>query len=79
MRFEAKHNFFKRSVKDFKNITKALVKQHQRQLVYYWENFDFQIFDFGPVKKEVIDRLEKGEVLCSVFNIQTYYELSTVN
>lgn len=33
MRFEAKHNFFTRSVKNFKNISKLLVKQHQRQLV----------------------------------------------
>lgn len=62
MRFEAKHNFFKRSVKHLKNITKSLVKQHQRQLAYHWENFDFQRFEFGPVKKEIIYSFEGGDV-----------------
>ncbi len=34
MRFEAKHNFFKETVKNFKNLIKSLVKQHQRQLAF---------------------------------------------
>ncbi|XP_035805853.1 uncharacterized protein LOC111571121 isoform X1 [Amphiprion ocellaris] len=79
MRFEAKHNFFKRSVKNFKNITKSLVKQHQSQLPYHWENFNFQRFEFGPVKNETIDHLEGGEVLSSVFDVNLYCEVSTTN
>ncbi|KAK0138637.1 hypothetical protein N1851_024825 [Merluccius polli] len=79
MRFEAKHHFFKRSVKNFKNITKALMNQHQRQLAYHWENFDFQRFEFGPVKKKNIDSLEGGDVLSSVFNVNAYCEVSTTN
>lgn len=69
MRFEHTYFFFKISVKIFKNITKALVKQHQRQLAYHWENFDFHRFEFGPVKKEVIGSIDAGEVLCSVFDL----------
>ena len=68
-----------RSVKIFKNITKAFMKQHQRQLAYHWENFDFQRFKFGPVKKETIDSLEGGDVLSSVFNVNAYCEVSTTN
>jgi len=48
-RCEGKHNFFKRSVKNFKNITKTLVKKHQNQLAFHWENFSFKRFQFGPV------------------------------
>ena len=75
MRFEAKHNFFKRSVKNFKNITKALVKQHQRQLAYHWENF--QRFEFGPVRKETIHNLEGGETLLAMLNLNAYSDVST--
>jgi hypothetical protein len=42
MRFEGKHNFFKRSVKSFKNLTKTLVKKHQHQLAFHWGNFYFK-------------------------------------
>jgi len=66
MRFEAKRNFLKRSVKNFKNITKSLVKQHHRQLAYHWENLNVQRFKFGPVRKEMIDSLEGGEALSAV-------------
>lgn len=55
------------------------MKQHQRQLAYHWENFDFQRFEFGPVKKEIIDSLEGGAVLSSVFNVNAYCEVSTTN
>jgi len=79
MRFEAKHNFFKRSVKNFKNITKTLVKRHQRQLAYHWENLNFQRFEFGPVRKEVIDSLECGEALIAMLNVNAYSDVSTTN
>lgn len=79
MRFEAKHNVFKRSVKNFKNITKTLVKQHQRQLAYHWENFNFQRFEFGPVRKEMIDNLEGGENLSAKFQVNAFSDESTTN
>ncbi|XP_030601542.1 uncharacterized protein LOC115791568 [Archocentrus centrarchus] len=65
MRFEGKHNFFKKSVKNFKNITKTLVKKHQRQLAFHWENFYFQRFQFGPLKDYPISELDFSEVLRS--------------
>lgn len=79
MRFEAKHNFFKRSIKNFKNITKSLVKQHQKQLAYHWENFNFERFEFGPLKHKVIANLEGGEVLCSFLNVDRLSEVSVTN
>lgn len=44
MRFEGKHNFFKRSVKNFKNLTKTLVKKHQTQLAFHWKIFILKDF-----------------------------------
>ena len=79
MRFEAKHYFFKISVKNFKNITKSLVKQHHRQLAYHWENLNVQRFKFGPVRKEMIDSLEGGEALSATFNVNAYCDVSTTN
>lgn len=39
MRYEAKHNFFKKQLKSFKNITKTLAKKHQSQVAYSWQTF----------------------------------------
>lgn len=79
MRFEGKHNFFKRSVKNFKNITKTLAKQHQRQLAYHWDHFNFQRFEFGPVKKVIIDSLKGVDLLSDLFNVNANSEVSTTN
>lgn len=69
MRFESKHNFFKRSVRNFKNITKSLVKEHQKQLAYHWENFNFQRLQFGPIKKKDVCILDGGDILIASFNV----------
>lgn len=47
----------------------TLVKQYQRQLAYHWENFNFQRFEFGPVRKETIDSLDGGDALNAMFNV----------
>lgn len=70
MRFKAKHYFF--------NITKTLVK-HQRHLAYHWENVNFHRFEFGPVKKVIIDSLEGGELLSDLFYVDLNSEVSTSN
>lgn len=54
MRFEAKHYTFKKSVKNFKNLTKSLVKQHQRKLAFYYENFAFSRLEAGPLKTQTL-------------------------
>lgn len=68
MRFEGKHNFFKRSVKNFKNIAKTLVKKHQAQLAFHFENFTFQRLQFGPILEVPVSSIEGGEVLNEVFD-----------
>ncbi|XP_041935316.1 uncharacterized protein LOC121697735 [Alosa sapidissima] len=79
MRFEAKHYFFKKSVKNFKNLTKSLVKQHQRQLAFYYENYCFRRFEIGPVKMKTIDGMECGETLCRILKLDSYSDISTTN
>lgn len=49
MQFESKHNSFKKSVKTFKNLTKAPVKQHQH-LSFYYNNYCFKRFEVDPLK-----------------------------
>ncbi|XP_035987597.1 uncharacterized protein LOC118560568 [Fundulus heteroclitus] len=72
MRFEGKHDLFKKSVKNFKNVTKILVKKHQRQLAFHWEKFYFQRFQFGPLKDYPTNELNCTEVLrsCPRLNVQ---------
>ena len=69
MRFEGKHNFFKKSVKNFKNIAKALVKKHQAQLAFHFENFYFQRLQFGPISEVLVSSIEGGEVVSEAFDV----------
>lgn len=75
MRFEAKHNFLKKSVKNFKNLTKSL--QHQRQLAFYYENYYFKRFEIGPLKMKSIDSLKGGELLCHTLQLDPCSDVST--
>lgn len=63
MRFEAKHNFFKRSVKNFKNVTKTMVNAHQSHMAFYWETFNFERFEHGPTHIEMVSNLEGCDVM----------------
>ncbi|XP_017320801.1 uncharacterized protein LOC108264015 isoform X1 [Ictalurus punctatus] len=63
MRFEAKHHIFKRCGKNFKNLIKPLVKQHQHQLAFNYENYCFRRFEFGPTTSKTICDLQGGEEL----------------
>jgi len=69
MRFEGKHNFFKRSVKNFKNITKTLAKRHQNQLAFHFEGFYFKRFQFGPITEVFVSSLEGSEALNETFDL----------
>lgn len=77
MRFEAKHNSLKKSVKNFKNFTKSLVNQHQLQLAFYYENYHFRRFQIGPLKVKSIDSLEGGELLCQTLHFDPCTDVST--
>jgi len=70
MRFEAKHNFFKRCGKNFKNLTKSLVKQHQRQLAFNHENYCFRRFEFGPTSSKNICNLQGGEEISETLHLE---------
>ncbi|XP_026018914.1 uncharacterized protein LOC113019411 [Astatotilapia calliptera] len=71
MRFEAKHKFFKRSVKNFKNITKTLVKKHQNQLAFHFENFYFKRLQFGPINEVLASSLKGSEALNKMFDVSS--------
>ena len=76
MRFEAKHYTFKKSVKNFKNLTKSLVKQHQRKLAFYYENFAFTKLEVGPAKLKKLRDLESGTLLCGTLNLEQDTDVS---
>ncbi len=71
MRYEGKHNFFKKSVKNFKNITKTLAKKHQHQLAFHWESFYFKRFQFGPFDEVSTCTLEGNVFLTETWNVPT--------
>ena len=60
MRYEAKHNFFKRQLKSFKNITKTLAKKHQCHMAYLWQTFDPNDLKMGPGKIKPLNEMEVG-------------------
>lgn len=76
MRFEAKHYTFKKSVKNFKNLTKSLVKQHQQKLAFYYENFAFNRLEPGPVKIQKLSDLEGGALLGEALNKEMNTDVS---
>ena len=79
MRFEAKHIFFKKSKKNFKNFIKSLVNPHQRQQAFYFENYYFKRFEFGPLKTKTIDSLKGGELLCQILLLDPCSHVSTTS
>lgn len=61
MRYEAKHNFFKKQLKSFKNITKTLAKKHQHHMAWIWRSSTtFSRFDIGPGKMVCLEMLKGG-------------------
>lgn len=52
MRYEAKHTFFKSSIKNFKNVTKSLALKHQLAVAYHWESINVKGIESGPVKSK---------------------------
>lgn len=60
MRYEAKHNVFKKQLKSFKNITKTLAKKHQCQMAYLWQTFDPNELKMGPGKMVSLNEMKFG-------------------
>ncbi|KAL6469077.1 hypothetical protein MHYP_G00226010 [Metynnis hypsauchen] len=69
MRFEAKHNFFKRQQKCFKNITLRLARKHQHHMSYNWEYFSQNKMIFGPGKEISLSDFTAGKEIALKLNV----------
>lgn len=69
MRYEAKHKFFKSSLKNFKNITNSLAKKHQIAVAYHWESLSTKGIESGPVKLKKLTDVENGHLISEHFQI----------
>nr|XP_024657554.1 uncharacterized protein LOC106676865 isoform X1 [Maylandia zebra] len=67
MRYEAKHNFFKKQLKSFKNITMTLAKKHQSCMAMYWESFSLERLALGPGKMVTLGELKEGPEIALKF------------
>ncbi|KAG5271297.1 hypothetical protein AALO_G00178160 [Alosa alosa] len=69
MRYEAKHNIFKKQLKSFKNITKTLAKKHQCQMAYLWQSLDPNELKMGPGKMVSLNEMEVGVEVAEKFEV----------
>ncbi|KAL2078827.1 hypothetical protein ACEWY4_006697 [Coilia grayii] len=69
MRYEGKHNFFKRQLKCYKNLTLSLAKKHQNHIAYHWETFAKERLVVGPGKEIPISSLSASEQLALKMNV----------
>lgn len=67
MRYEAKHIFFKKQLKSFKNITLTLAKKHQSCMAMYQESFSKERLTLGPGKMVTLGELKEGPEIASKF------------
>lgn len=65
MRYEAKHNFFKKQVKSFKNITLTLARKHQSCMALYQESFSKERLTIGPGKITTLNEIREGPEIAS--------------
>ncbi len=76
MRYEAKHKFFKSSLKNFKNITKSFAKKHQIAVAYHWESLSSKGIESGPIKLKKLTDVEHGDLISEHFQIDVSSEVS---
>lgn len=69
MHYEAKHNFFKKRVNSFKNITKTLARKHQTQMAYKWQTFDPSRVTTGPGKMLSLQVMEWGYEMAEMLQV----------
>ena len=69
MRYEAKHNFFKKQLKSFKNVTKTLAKKHQSQIAYSWQTYDPNRLVLGPSKMVAINTMDRGREIANTLQV----------
>lgn len=76
MRYEAKHKFFKSSLKNFKNITKSLAMKHQIAVAYHWESLFTKGIESGPVKSKKLTDVDNGHLIAEHFQIDMLSEVN---
>ena len=79
MRYEAKHWFFKNTIKNFKNITKSLAKKHQMAIAFHWESTPFESIDCGPVKTVKLNAIENGEIVAEELQVDLDCEVDVTS
>lgn len=79
MRFEAKHRFFKNTIKNFKNITKSLALKHQMAIAYHWESMPLKSTDHGPVKTVKISDLRNGDMIADSLHVDMNHEVDVAS
>ena len=81
MRFEAKHNFFKRLAHitcNFKNICKTMAQRHQMYQCYRFcakEHIDTSSLEVGHGEVSLLTLEENCELVCSALNIDCYTDI----
>lgn len=80
MRYEGKHNFFKKQLKSFKNITKMLAKKHQNYMAYIWQSSTtFSWLDIGPGKMVSLEMVKGGSGIAMAMQVPSSVQVMKVN
>lgn len=80
MRYEGKHNFFKKQLKSFKNITKTLAKKHQNFLAHVWQSSTtFSRLDIGPAKMVSLEMVKGGSGVAMTMQLPSSVQVMNVN
>lgn len=80
MRYEGKHNFFKRQLKSFKNITKTLAKKHQHHMTCVWRSSTtFSRLDIGPGKMVSLEMVKGGSEIVKAMQVSSSVQVMKVN
>ncbi|KAK0134446.1 hypothetical protein N1851_029941 [Merluccius polli] len=69
MRYEGKHNYFKKQKKCFKNLTWSLAKKHQNYMAYHWERCSKERLIVGPGKKKPVSSFPAKEQLSCILSL----------
>lgn len=78
MRFEAKQ-FFKNTIKNFKNITNSLAQKHQMAIAYHWDSMPFKSTDCGPVRTVQLNVLPHGEMIAEELQVDLDSEVDVTS
>ncbi|XP_045078395.1 uncharacterized protein LOC123491558 [Coregonus clupeaformis] len=78
MRYEAKHNLFKKQLKSFKNVTMTFAKKHLNYMAYNWETFSQDTLAIGPGKMSRLNDLKEGHEIAAKLNVSVHTNVLSV-